>query len=115
MTRLFASLYLDEDVSALIARLLRSRGLAALTTQELGNQGSSDAEQLAYAAQRQLAILTYNRLDCERLASEYHAAGNPHDGITIAVRRPPHEVVRRLLVLLNQLIADEIDNQILYI
>ncbi len=36
MNRLFAELYLDEDVSVLIAELLRVRGFTAQTTQEAG-------------------------------------------------------------------------------
>jgi predicted nuclease of predicted toxin-antitoxin system len=48
--RLFAALYIDEDLSALVATLLRARGLDVLTTQEAGSMGRSDPEQLAYAA-----------------------------------------------------------------
>ena len=94
MTRLFVNLYLDEDVSVLVAKLVRSRGLSALTTQEAGQLGISDVEQLA---------------------RQYREAGRTHGGIIIAVRRPPQEIARRLFVLLNQLTADEMDNQILYI
>ena len=40
MSRLFAELYLDEDVSALVAELLRARGFDALTTHEAGRKGA---------------------------------------------------------------------------
>jgi len=33
----------------------------------------------------------------------------------LAVRRPTHEIVRRLLLLLNHITADEMENQIPYI
>jgi hypothetical protein len=115
VTRLFVSLYLDEDVSVLVAKLVRSRGLSALTTQEAGQLGVSDVQQLAYAADKQMAILTHNRADYEQLARQYRDAGRAHAGIIIAVRRLPQEIARRLFVLLNQLTADEMDNQILYI
>jgi len=36
-------------------------------------------------------------------------------GIIIAVRRPPYEIVRRLSLILNQVTADEIQNQLRYI
>ena len=115
MSRLFIHVYLDEDVSVLIATLLRSRGFAATTTQEAGQSGSTDAEQLTYAAGRQMAILTHNRADFEGLAKEYAAAGRAHSGIIIAVRRAPYEIARRLLLLLNDVTAEEMDNQVRYI
>ena len=67
MSRLFISLYLDEEVSVLIAKLMRARGLFASTTFEVGN-----------GTQRQLAILTHNRADFERLAAEYYTQKHPY-------------------------------------
>lgn len=115
MSRLFISLYLDEDVSVLIAKLMRARGLSAATTIEVGNGGNSDDGQLAFAAQRQWAILTHNRADFERLAAEYFAIKRPHAGIIIAVRRTPYDLARRLLALMNNVTAEEMDNQVMYI
>jgi hypothetical protein len=51
VSRLFIELFLDEDVDVLVARLVRARGFRATTTQEAGQLGKSDAEQLAYAVQ----------------------------------------------------------------
>jgi hypothetical protein len=36
VSRLFIALYLDEDVSVLVAELLRARGFTTQTTQEAG-------------------------------------------------------------------------------
>jgi hypothetical protein len=36
MSRLFIELYLDEDVSVLVAKLVRALGFEAITTQEAG-------------------------------------------------------------------------------
>ena len=47
---LFIQLYLDEDVSVLVAQLLRPHGFEVLTTLDAHNLGSSDAAQLRYAA-----------------------------------------------------------------
>ena len=58
MNRLFAGLYLDEDVSVLLAALLRPRGFEAVTTQAAGNIAASDERQLEYAAGRGLALFT---------------------------------------------------------
>jgi len=33
----------------------------------------------------------------------------------IVVRRPPHEIVRRLLLILNHMTADELENQLRYV
>jgi len=115
MSRLFIELYLDEDVSVLVAELLRARGFSVQTTREAGQTGVADGEQLTYAVSRRRALLTHNRDDFARLALEYFAVGRSHYGIIVAVRRPPHEIVRRLLVILNQTTSDEMENQVMYI
>ena len=115
MSRLFIELYLDEDVSVLIADLLRARGFSALTTQEAGQLGGSDAEQLEFATSHRKALLTHHRADFEALARQHFSSGQTHYGIIIAVRHSPHEIMRRLLVILNQVTADELENQVRYI
>ncbi len=115
MKRLFIELYLDEDVSALVAKLLRVRGFTVQTTQEAGRKTTDDAEQLAYAVSQRRTVLTHNRDDFVQLAQEYFTAGRKHYGIIIAVRRPPHEIVTRLMTLLNQMTADEVEDQVIYI
>lgn len=113
--RLFIALFLDEDVPILIADLLRARGYTAVTTVEAGRRGRSDPEQLAYAASMGYALLTHNRGDFEELARAYLAEGRDHYGIIIATRHPPHEVVRRLLLILDQVTAEELRGQLRYI
>jgi len=115
VNRLFIHLFLDEDVDVLIAKLIRSRGYSGETTSEAGQISCSDAAQLAFATRRQMAIVTHNRDDFEALARDYFATGQSHCGIIIAVRRPPQEIVRRLLVILDGVTAEEMDNQVLYI
>ena len=115
MSRLFIEFYLDEDVSALIGDLIRARGFAITTTHEAGQRGKSDAEQLIYAVGRRATLVTHNRTDFELLARDYFNSGRKHHGIVIAVRRPAHEIARRLLVILNHVTADEIEDQIRYV
>jgi hypothetical protein len=115
LSRLFIELYFDEDVSVLVAALIRARGFAVTTTVEAGNLGASDTEQLAHAVTRQQTFLTHNRADFERLTQEYFAAGRTHYGIIIAVRRPARELAMRLLDVLNQVTADEMENQLRYV
>jgi predicted nuclease of predicted toxin-antitoxin system len=115
VARLFIALYLDEDVSVLVAELVRARGFDLLTTREAGRLHSTDEEQLAYAASQQRALLTHNRVDFELLHHASLAAGTPHGGIIIAVRHSPYEIVRRLLLILNHVTADEMDGHLRYI
>jgi len=113
--KLFASAYLDEDVSALVATLLRVRGLDVTTAREENMLGKPDEAQLAYAAEKERCILTHNRGDFEKLHLAYLAEGKRHSGIVIANRRSPYEIARRVAVLFDTLSADEFENQLLYI
>ena len=45
---LFIRLYLDEDVSVLVAQLLHPHGFEVLTTRDAHNLGNSDTAQLRY-------------------------------------------------------------------
>ena len=76
--------------------------------------GKSDDEQLAYAVNRGLCLVTHNRRDLQELHRQYVVEGR-HAGIVIAVRRRPYETANRPLQLLNTITADEMHNQMLYI
>jgi len=112
---LFAELYLDEDVSVRIAEILRGHGYDVHTAREKGRLGTTDAEQLAFAVEQGLVLVTHNRTDFEELAVRYFEEDRTHAGIICAVRRPPHECAQRLMVLLNDCTAAEFVNQLLYI
>ena len=112
---LFIELYLDEDVSTLVADLLRARGFSAITTLGAGQLGNTDVAQLSYAVTNRKVLLTHNRADFETLSRNYYESGCVHFGIIIAVRRTPHEIVRRLLLILNNTTADEMENVLRYI
>jgi hypothetical protein len=114
-SHLFIQLYLDEDVSALVAALLRSRGFTARTTLEAAQIGASDESQLEYATEHEMAILTHNRVHFESLAARYIFEGKTHWGIIAAARRPAHQLVNRLLRLLDEITADEMKNQLRYL
>jgi hypothetical protein len=114
--RIFSNLYLDEDVSVLIAELLRPHGFDVLTTREAHNLGQSDSFQLLFAASQQRAMPTHNRGDFESLHRSALAEQQPHAGIIIANRRASDaDVARRDMKLLNLLSAEEMKNQMLYI
>lgn len=63
--RLFAKLYLDEDVSVRVADILQGHEYGVRTAHEEGMLGTSDAEQLALATVQERCALplscTYRR------------------------------------------------------
>ena len=115
MNSLFASLYLDEDVSILLADIIRARGFDVVTTRDAGQLGGTDADQLSYAVMNQSVMVTHNRADFEVLHQSYLAENRTHWGIIIAVRRPPYQVGVRLLRILDSVTADEFQNQLVYV
>ncbi len=115
MNRLFIDIYLDEDVNVLVADLVRGHGFAATTARDAGLLGERDAVQLEYAVSQRKAFATHNRGDFVALAREYQVTGRTHWGLILAIRRPPREITRRLLLILNQVTADEMRDQVRYI
>jgi uncharacterized protein with PIN domain len=108
------ALFLDEDVSVVVARLLHMHGFAAMTARDMGRLGSSDEEQLAFATSQGYVILTHNRKDYLSLHRAWLASGRHHAGIIAAFRHPPHEVLRRLLPLLSGKPAEDFQNRFRY-
>lgn len=86
MNRLFAAVYLDEDVSVVLADILRARGFRSATTRDALRLGATDEEQLEHASKQQMVLLTHNRVHFETLHKRYLAAGREHWGIIIALR-----------------------------
>lgn len=115
MSELFAHLYLDEDVSVLLAELLRSQGYEITTALEAGNLHADDDEHLGFAAARGMTVVTHNRRDFEQLASKYVRSGQSHAGIIICVRRSEPQIATRLLKILNEFTADEMRDLLLYV
>lgn len=115
MSGLFIELYLDEDVSILVAALLQGRGYSVLTAHSEGKLGQSDAEQMAHAVSLGRTLLTHNRADFEMLAQGYAEMGQNHNGVILARRYSPYELVRRLIRVLDHVTADEMQNQVRYI
>jgi predicted nuclease of predicted toxin-antitoxin system len=106
---------LDEDVNVLVADLLNARGFDALNVRDAGQLQASDAEQLAYAVSHKRALVTHNRGDFEELIQIYFDRSQKYYGVILAVRRSPQEIAQRLLAILNQITADEMENQVRYI
>lgn len=115
MNSLFVRLYLDEDANVLIADLLKARGFDALTTRDAGQLNATDADQFAYAINQKRTLITHNITDFETLVQTYFDTDLSHYGVIFAVRRSPQAIAQRLLIILNQVAADEMQNQVRYI
>lgn len=76
-------LYLDEDLSPTVARLLRRHGIDATTAHEVGNVQLDDRAQLAYATREGRAIVTANVVDLAELARDAVATNTEHSGIVL--------------------------------
>lgn len=86
---IFASLYRDEDMSALVATILRSRGLDVTTVPEQSTLGKTDSEQLEFAASLGRCLVTHNRVDFERLHLQFIEEGREDCGILLSRRKLP--------------------------
>jgi len=109
-----AALYCDEDVSVVLAAMLRARGFPVTTARDAGYLGHVDEHQLQVAADADRIFLTHNRADFERLHRQWIESGRRHAGIIIARRRLPGELTVRLGRLLGRLSADDFINQLFY-
>jgi predicted nuclease of predicted toxin-antitoxin system len=110
----FVALYTDEDMSALVATLLQSRGLDVTTVPEQSTLGQTDRAQLEFAISLGRCILTHNRVDFERLHLQYMEENKQHSGIIVVPQKSAYEVAQRIGILVSALTADEIMNQLLY-
>ncbi len=116
--RLFLALYTDEDVSDQLAAQLRLRGFESASASEWGTLGLSDAEQLAMAAERGYALLTFNRDDFIALARQWHDEEREHAGIVISQqmgRRYLGELLRQVCRLIDSVSASEMRNTVRYL
>ena len=80
-------LYLDEDLTPVIAVALRKRGVDAVSAHDLGQSGLSDAEQLTFAAGQGRCLVSANARDFGRLGRDAIEKGGPHAGIVLCPPR----------------------------
>ncbi len=113
--RLFAILFLDEDVDTGLVAPLRARGYAAYCVRDLGLLHNSDSEQLAFAAQRGWTLVTHNVKHFQLLHTHWIAEGKTHAGIIVSKRMEIRRVLAALLNVLDRFSAEEMQNQLLYL
>jgi predicted nuclease of predicted toxin-antitoxin system len=108
-------LFLDEDLWPGLAIALRERGFDVAHAYEVERGGMSDADQLAYAAEKGRAILTHNAKDFVPLAIECFFEGQPHAGVVLSPQIEKGELLRRVLNLLGALSAEEVSGTVRYL
>jgi hypothetical protein len=102
-------------VHHLIAHALRLRGWEALTTVDAARQGSTDLEQIRFAAEHGYVVLSYNVSDFPRLHYELAGAGEHHAGIIVGTQDAPAANARMLLALASTFSAQDLEDQLLYL
>jgi predicted nuclease of predicted toxin-antitoxin system len=115
---LFIRLYLDEDFHPGIASAIRQHGHDCQSAAEAGTLGTTDEEQLTFAAAQGRCIVTFNIADFAALAIQWANAGRTHAGIVVTPqvsRRYFGALLQRLLDLLNTTTADEMVNTFRYL
>lgn len=109
-------MYFDEDVSVILAEMLRTHGFDVLTTRDAGNLGNSDEAQHQFSAAINRTLRTHNRRDFELLHTKALQEKFPHHGIFIVNRHSSdRELAKRMFKLLNTFTSDEVTNQLFYV
>jgi predicted nuclease of predicted toxin-antitoxin system len=108
-------LYLDEDVEVFLADAVRRRGYEANTTRDCGNLGATDLAQVAFALQNGAVMLTHNVRDFPRLHYEIIGRNEHHNGFIIAKKENPTIILRRLLKLLTEKSAEDMQDMLEYL
>lgn len=113
-------LYLDENISQLVAKKLREKGYDVVSVHENHTQSKSDTEQLELAIEEERAIVTYDLVDFTDLAKEYIAKGKSHCGIILVSNKTiPQDNLKKLIVSLEKLLQnkekDFLENEIVYL
>jgi Domain of unknown function (DUF5615) len=104
-----ANLYADENFKYAVVEELRQRGHDVLTVQEANQQGSDDAQVLAYAISANRAVLTFNRRHFIKL----HQQTPKHAGIIVCTHDDAAPLADRIHLAI--LACPVLDNQLLRI
>ena len=94
-----ARLFIDEDVHAGLARVMREHDYDAINTLEAGraSQSMSDEDQLRYAVSQGRMLVVHNVADYYALDAKWRREGRAHCGIIVGVRKPLPDMARGII------------------
>lgn len=104
--------YLDEDVPLSFGEALRVRGVDALSTQQAGNKGFTDLEQLLFADEHGRVIITHNKKDFILLHKHFLEKKKQHHGIILSDQQPIGILLKRAMKLWFALNSEEMKNRL---
>ncbi len=116
-----ARFLLDEHINPSVAIQLRRKGYDATSVHEGNRVGLLDPQVLELAAAQRRAIVTYNIIDFEALASQWFARNRSHSGIVLVhektiPQRTVGGLVRALAVLADRYPGPRgLDDQVIYL
>lgn len=117
MNELFAKVYVDENISKVIAKLLRNNDFDAISASEIGNINLSDAQQLAAAVNMKRVIITSDK---RNFLVNSKAKERNHFGIIIVTKQynipSLNKLVEKIISkYLNRYTTDEFKNVVFYV
>jgi predicted nuclease of predicted toxin-antitoxin system len=105
-------IYLNENLSWKIAKVLREYGYDVISSYEVGMNAEDDEVQFNFAVSEKRAVLTNNFGDFVRLYQEYTFSGKDHYGIIFTTKCTFAAMIKRLRRLLENVTADNMKNQV---
>jgi len=109
------NLYLDENIPVVLCTALAAHGVDCLTTQQAGNLGLSDVQQLAFATTEGRSLVTFNRKDFLPLVQRWQESTHTHAGLILSKELPVPELLRRFRKFLHQHQTDDLTNLVLWL
>jgi predicted nuclease of predicted toxin-antitoxin system len=109
-----ARCYGDEDVPVLVARVARGLQIDIVHTEELGRKGTTDEEQLLFAATEGRILLTRNCKDFRPFSNTFAERGLPHAGVLCLSPALAYASAARIARLLLQWDTEHLDGMPAY-
>ena len=98
MIHVIPGVYTDEDVSPVLAELLRKEGIDAVCSHDVGMNGKNDEEQLLFAVTHSRICIVFNKKDYLELAKRI-----PHTGMIVCPQVPINAYARLVDGIIDKL------------
>ncbi len=108
-------LYLDEDITDLLARVLRTMGYDVVSAHEVKMHSRSDEEQINYAIKDKRAIMTCNISHFTNLARKCYEDKILHYGIIVTPQLDFKEMLKRAINLLDNNSSDDLKDRYIWL